>query len=108
MQGQASSSGPTVIVEVEVGVGDREADAARLHETLRGLVSQGYGCILINLAQVVRLDTFMLTAILQGYISAKRLGTTVKLLHGSRRVKELLAVTKCDRLLETVEPDDAC
>jgi hypothetical protein len=32
-------------------------------------------------------------------------GTTVKLLHASRRVKELLAVTKLDRVIETVDSD---
>jgi len=42
---------------------------------------------------------------MQGYTSAIRVGTTVKLLHASRRVKELLAVTKLDRVLETVDSD---
>ena len=88
------------------GLGRGEGDAARLRETLRGLLSQGYGCILVNLAQVPSLDSVLLGAIMQGYVSATRVGTAVKLLHASRRVKELLAVTKLDRVLETVESED--
>jgi anti-sigma B factor antagonist len=106
MQPQTPSSGPTVIVDVEGGLGRGEGDAARLHATLRGLLSQGYDCILVNIAQVTYLDSVMLGAIVQAYVSAMRVGTTVKLLHASRRVKDLLAVTKLDRVLETVDSDD--
>jgi anti-anti-sigma factor len=105
MQGQPPSPGPTVIVDVQRGAGP-ENDAARLRETLRGLPSQGYQAILVNVAQVTYIDSVMLGAIVQGYVSALRVGVTVKLLHASRRVKELLAVTKLDRVLETVESED--
>jgi anti-anti-sigma factor len=106
MQSQSPSSGPTVIVDVERGLSRGEGDAARLHETLRGVLSQGYECILVNVAQVSYIDSVMLGAIVQGYVSAMRVGTTLKLLHASRRIKELLAVTKLDRVLETVDSDD--
>ena len=107
MQPPPLSSGRTVIVDVAGGLGRGESEAAQLHETMRGLVSQGYACILVSLAQVTYLDSVLLGAIVQGYISAMRVGTTVKLLHASGRVKELLAVTKLDRVLETVESDEA-
>ena len=106
MQPPPPSPSPTVIVDVEHGPGRGEGDAARLHETLRGLLSQGYKCILVNVAEVTYIDSVMLGAIVQGYVSAMRVGTTLKLLHASRRVKELLAVTKLDRVLETVDSDD--
>jgi len=104
MQGKPSSSGSTVIVEVEGGRG--EGDAARLREKLRGLPAQGYQSILVNMAQVTYVDSVLLGAIVQGYVSAMRVGATVKLLHASRRLKELLAVTKLDRVLESVESED--
>ena len=96
----------SVIVDVKGSLGRGEDEAARLREQLRGLVSQGYQSILVNVAQVTYIDSVMLGAIAHGYISAMRVGTTVKLLHASRRVKELLAVTKLDRVLETVESED--
>ena len=96
----------SVIVDLEGGSGRGEGEAARLRESLRGLPSQGYECILVNVAQVNYIDSGMLGAILQEYVSAMRVGVKLKLLHASRRVKELLAVTKLDRVLETVESED--
>jgi len=104
---QDPSSRPTVVVTVEADANRDETDAARFRETLRGLLSQGYECILVNLAQLTYIDSVMLGAIAQGYISATRVGTSVKLLHASSRVKELLAVTKLDRVLETVESEES-
>ena len=97
----------TVVVELEGRLDGGETDALRLRETFRRLLSQGYECILVNLAQATYIDSVLLGAITQGYISAARVGATVKLLHASRRVKEVLAVTKLDRVLETVESDDS-
>ena len=97
----------TVVVEVEGRLDRAETEARRLRETFRVLLSHGYECILVNLAQATYVDSVLLGAIAQGYISAMRVGTTVKLLHASRRVKELLAVTKLDRVLETVESEEA-
>ena len=98
---------PTVVVDVE-GL-DADTDALQLRDTFRRLLSQGCECILVNLAQATYVDSVLLGAIAQGYISAMRAGTTVKLLHVSRRAKELLAVTKLDRVLETVESsEDGC
>jgi anti-anti-sigma factor len=98
------SPGATVIVEV-VG-GRRESDIAQLRETIRGFLGQGCECILVDVAQITALDSVLLGAIMHGYISAMRVGTKVKLLHASRRVKELLTVTKLDRVLETVESEE--
>ena len=96
----------TAVVDVEGRLEGAESDAVRFRETFRSLLSQGYECILVNLAQATYVDSVLLGAIAQGYISAMRVGTTVKLLHVSRRVKELLAVTKLDRVLETVESEE--
>jgi anti-anti-sigma factor len=98
--------GQTVVVDVDSGFERGEGGAARLREKLRVLLSQGYNCILVNVADATYIDSVMLGAIVQGYVSAMRVGTTLKLLHASRRVKDLLAVTKLDRVLQTVDSDD--
>ncbi len=97
---------PTVVVDIEGGFGRGESGAAQLQAKLRGLLSEGYDCILVDVAQVTNIDSVMLGAIVQAYVSATRVGTTVKLLHASRRVKELLGVTKLNRVLETVDSYD--
>jgi anti-anti-sigma factor len=106
MQPQSSSSGPTIIVEVDCGSDRVESAAAQIRDTIRGCLTQGYECILVNVAQLTYIDSVLLGAITQGYISAIRVGATVKLLHASRRVKEILAVTRLDRVLETVDSED--
>ena len=100
-------SRPTVVVDVDASPANGERSAALFRDALRRLLSEGYDCILVNLAQATYIDSALLGAIVQGYISAARVGTTVKLLHTSRRVKELLAVTKLDRVLETVNGENA-
>src|SRR5438045_1450612 len=91
---------------ITVEDGRREGEAGRLRDAMRGLLGQGCECILVNLAQATYVDSVLLGAIVQGYISAMRVGTTVKLLHASRKVKELLTVTRLDRVLESVDDDD--
>ena len=100
-------SRPTAIVDVDTSPGNGERSAALFRDALRRLLAEGYDCILVNLALATYIDSTLLGAIVQGYISAMRVGTTVKLLNASRRVKELLAVTKLDRVLETVNGENA-
>jgi anti-anti-sigma factor len=96
---------PTVVVDVEGGFRG-ESGAAQIQAKLRGLLSMGYECILVNVADVTYIDSVTLGALVQAYVSAMRFGTTVKLLHATRRVKELLAVTKLNRVLETVDSEE--
>jgi anti-anti-sigma regulatory factor len=44
-----------------------------------------------------------LGAIVQTYVSAVRVGGTVKLTNVSKRFRELLTVTKLDRIMEIVD-----
>jgi anti-anti-sigma factor len=99
------SPGPTVVVDVE-SLGRREDDAARLREKLRALLAEGYKCILVNVAQVTYIDSVVLGAIVQGYISAVKVGATIRLLHASPRLKELLGVTKLNQVLDVVDSDE--
>ena len=105
METHIPSPGPTVVVDVEA-LGRREDDAERLREKFRALLSEGYKCILVNVAQVTYIDSVVLGAIVQGYISAVKAGATVRLLHVSPRLKELLGVTKLNQVLDVVDSDE--
>ena len=102
------ANGQVVIVDVQ-GPIDRNSDAQRrvLVERLRVLVDQGYTCILLNVAQVTYADSVLLSAVVQAYISAVRRGATLKLLNVTKRLQEVLAVTRLDTVLEIVESEDA-
>ena len=101
------ATGPVVVVDVHSPI---ERDASTEHrvllDRLRALADQGYQCILLNVAQVTYVDSVLLGVILEAYTSALRRGATIKLLHVTRRLRDLLAVTKLDTVLETVESED--
>jgi anti-anti-sigma factor len=95
------------VVVVDVEPHDRRAGPpTALTEKLARLLDQGVQCILLNVADVVYVDSVLLGAMMQAYTSAIRHGGTLKLLHASQRLRELLVVTKLDSVLETVDSPD--
>ena len=51
------------------------------------------------------MDSLLLGELVQAYASAIKRGATLKLLNVSKRLKDLLAVTRLDKVLETAEPN---
>jgi len=93
-----------VVVDVRATTpGDLDA-ATILRDRLRVLAAKGYNVILLNVADVAYIDSVLLGAIVQAYVATIRSGGTLKLLNASKRVRDLLRVTKLDRLIETAEP----
>ena len=78
-----------------------------LADHLRAALAQGYQLILLNVADLTYCDSVTLGAIVEAHTSAIRAGATLKLVHVTRRLRELLAVTKLDRVIESVESTDA-
>ena len=62
--------GSTVVLEIGSSSGQSDTDAARLHQKLAVYWSQGYACILANVADLTYVDSVMLGAIVEGYVSA--------------------------------------
>jgi anti-anti-sigma factor len=95
----------TVVVDVAAAApsGTGLDAATQLRERLRALAARGYHVILLNLADVAYIDSVLLGAIVQAYAAAIRSGGTLKLLNASNRVRELLRITKLDRLIDTID-----
>ena len=98
--------GQVAIIDVHGPMVRDEAEPLVLLAALRATLDRGRSCILLNVAEVSSVDSLWLGALLQGYTTAVRRGGTIKLLHVSRRFRELLAVTKLDRVLEAFESED--
>ena len=98
--------GKVVVVDVRSLVKDIAAHTI-LHEKVRSLLAQGYKSILLNVAEVTYVDSVWLGAMVEGYVSAMRQGGTLKLLHGTTRLRKLLSVTKLDTVLELFESEEA-
>jgi len=97
--------GDTVVVDIH-GPVDRESGAAtELVVTLKRLVTMGYKTILLNVAELTKIDSVILGAIAQAHTSASRSGASLKLVNASDRLRELLAMTKLNRFIETVDED---
>src|SRR5262249_42948483 len=104
-----SDSAPrTVTVAVpEDAESDELSVPHALAHRLRTVVEHGYDLILLDVSKLSHCNSMTLGAIVQTYVTAVRNGGSVKLLHVKRRFRELLAVTKIDRVIEIIDLDDA-
>lgn len=92
-----------VVVDVRQTI---DADPSRpqvLTERVRNLLEEGAHYILLNVVNLTYADSLVLGAVMQAYASAISRGATLKLVNTSKRFRELLAITKLDRVIETVD-----
>jgi anti-sigma B factor antagonist len=62
--------------------------------------------VILNLEDVARIDSTGIGIIVAKYLSLRRLGGDLKLLHVNERGRRLLEVTKLSRVLESFESED--
>src|SRR3954467_1678157 len=86
--------GDVVVVDVsgKVTLGDGGDQALR--DKMRSLVQQGHKKILLNLGEVSYVDSAGLGEIVQAYATLNKNGGKLKLLNVTKRIKDLLAITK--------------
>jgi anti-sigma B factor antagonist len=88
-------SGKIVLGEGDVQVKDR----------IRDLLADGQRRILLNLADVGYIDSAGLGAIISCYTTSKREGGQLKLVHLTKKVQDLLAITKLITVFETYDSE---
>jgi anti-sigma B factor antagonist len=81
-----------------------EADT-RLADTVRRLLAEGRKQIVLDLAEVPRVDTSGVCAIVEAYITTKRQGGSLKLLSLASRVREVLTITRLLTILEAYDSE---
>lgn len=96
------SKNQPVVVDVRSTIGDLSHPQI-LTEHVRSLLEGGAHYILLNVVNLTYADSLVLGAVMQAYASAIRHGATLKLMNTSRRFRDLLAITKLDRVIETVD-----
>jgi anti-sigma B factor antagonist len=74
-----------------------------LKDKLRSLVQQGRRKLLLNLADVAYVDSAGLGAIVQSYTTVTNQGGSLKLLNVTRRLRDLLAITKLITVFDTFD-----
>jgi anti-sigma B factor antagonist len=81
-------------------------------EALRGrvrqLVEAGYTRIILNLEEVNYIDSVGLSTLVASYTSARKQGGNLKLLHLTKRVHDLLQITRLSTVFEIYDsPEEA-
>ena len=81
-----------------------EGDDA-LKDKVNGLVHQGRTKLVLNLAEVPYIDSAGLGAIVRTYTTVSRQGGSLKLLGLTKRITDLLSITKLLTVFETYDAE---
>jgi anti-sigma B factor antagonist len=76
-----------------------------LRDKVNSLIQQGQKRIVLNLAQVPYIDSAGLGEIVRTYTTVSRNGGSLKLLNLTKRIQDLLSITKLLTVFETFESE---
>ena len=104
MQIEERSVGSVVVLDVKGRITLGDGDNI-LKDRINTLVSQGRQQILLNLAGVSYIDSAGLGEIVRNYTTLSRRGGSLKLLHLTKRITDLLSITKLLTVFETFDSE---
>lgn len=87
--------------KVTLGEGD-----VLLKDKLHSLLNQGRKDVLLNLAQVSYVDSAGLGAIVSAYTTMTREGGSLKLANVTKKLQDLLSITKLLTVFDTFDSED--
>ena len=86
--------------KVVLGEGDLQ-----MKQRIKDLLADGQKRILLNLADVNYIDSAGLGSLISAYTSSKREGASLKLVNLTKRIQDLLAITKLITVFETFDTE---
>jgi anti-sigma B factor antagonist len=98
--------GKVTILDLEGNLRIGEGNVV-LHSAIRRLIEAGQTQVLLNLARVANVDSSGLGELIAGHVALNKSGGQVKLLHLTKRVSELMTITKLLTVFETFENESA-
>jgi len=100
------SVGSVTVLDV---VGDVKLDegAGQLRDKVRSLLQQGKTKLLVNLGGVPYIDSAGLGELVQAYAVAGRQGGALKLVNVTKRLRDLLVITKLATVFEMFDDEAA-
>lgn len=81
--------------------------ASTFRDTIRDLASTGHKKLLLNLAEVSYIDSSGIGEMVSGFTTVSNQSGVVKLLNLTKRVKDLLQITKLYTVFEVFEDETA-
>jgi len=104
MQIEERTSGDVLILDIKGRITLGEGDEL-LKDKVNSLLNQGRKKIVLNLADVPYIDSAGLGEIVRTYTTVSRQGGSLKLLSLTKRITDLLAITKLLTVFETFESE---
>jgi anti-sigma B factor antagonist len=86
--------------KIVLGEGD-----GQVRERIKDLLSDGQKKILLNLGDVTYVDSAGLGALISSYTTTKREGGQLKLVNLTKRIQDLLAITKLITVFDTYDTE---
>jgi len=105
MQITERSVGDVMVLDIEGKITLGEGDE-QLKDKVNSLVNQGHLKMVLNLAEVPYLDSAGLGEVVRAYTTVSRKGGSLKLLNLTKRITDLLSITKLLTVFETFESED--
>jgi anti-sigma B factor antagonist len=105
MQIEERAVGDVVVLDLKGRITLGEGDQL-LKDKVNSLVNQGRKRIVLNLAGVPYIDSAGLGEIVGSYTTVSRQGGTLKLLNLTKKITDLLAITKLLTVFETFDSED--
>jgi anti-sigma B factor antagonist len=105
MQIDERSVGDVMVLDVKGKVTLGEGDEM-LKDKVNSLVNQGRKKIVLNLAEVPYIDSAGLGEIVRTYTTVSRQGGSLKLLNLTKRITDLLSITKLLTVFETFDSEN--
>ena len=99
--------GDITIVDVSGKVTLGDGGDVVLKDKMASLVQQGHKKVLLNLGDVSYVDSAGLGAIVQSYATMNKNGGNLKLLNTTKRIKDLLSITKLLMVFECHDEEAA-
>jgi anti-sigma B factor antagonist len=105
MQIDERKVGDVVVLDVQGRVMLGEGDEI-LKDKVNSLLNQGHRKLVLNLAQVPYIDSAGLGEIVRTFTTVSRQGGSLKLLNLTKRITDLLSITKLLTVFETYDSEN--
>ena len=104
MQIAERSAGNVKVLDLSGQITFTEGDQ-QFKDTINSLVHQGHKNILVNLANVTHVDSAGLGELVGAYTTVTKAGGSMKLLNLTKRLHDLLAITKLLTIFDTYDSE---
>ena len=105
MQIEQRAVGDVVVLDLKGRITMGEGDEL-LKDKVNSLVNQGHKKIILNLADVPYIDSAGLGEVVRTYTTVSRQGGSLKLLNLTKRITDLLSITKLLTVFETFDSEN--